>query len=341
LGVSEKRIRDVGRIADETILDEKKTLILAGINRFIVEVVFAFGAVAILLILYSQFISGKTSLSLCAAAFAGFILLAKQIRSMTNGIIEVRNIVGASSHIINFLSHPKDSSLEGTRQGPSKVLNISIEGVSFSYNNNTIVLQDSNMTFNRGQVSGIVGISGAGKSTLVDLLLRLRLPSRGRILVNGTNMTEFSEEWIRKTFAFVDQEPFLFNTTIRENLLLARPTLRDHDLKAALKAASAMDFVTALPKGFDSLVGEGGCLLSVGQKQRIALARALVSDPSVLVLDEITSAIDAENEKIILNALCELAPDMIIILISHKDKILACCDRIYRLEDGISHLVKG
>ncbi len=341
LGISERRMKDLGRITGETMRDERRTLILIGISRFMAEAVFAVGAVVVLLLLHAQFANGKISLALCAAALAGFGLLARESRLLANGIMEMRRIVGASAQAVDFLAQPMDGALQGTRQGPADVLEVVLSDVTFSYDNNVRVLRDVNMEFRRGEVSGIVGVSGAGKSTLADLLLRLRLPTSGRILVNGIDLTEFREEWIRETFAFVDQEPYLFNTTIRENLLLAADSSQEVDLTAALTAASAMDFVAALPDGLGSRVGEGGCLLSVGQKQRIALARALVRQPSVLVLDEITSALDPQNEKIILQALRELAPKKVIILISHKDRVTACCDRIYVLDEGRAFLAGG
>lgn len=341
LGLSEKRIRQVGRIADDTMTSERKALILTGLHRFTLEVVFAAGAVGVLVILRSRFVDGRISLPLCAAALTGFGLLAREIKMLANGFVEVRRIMGASAHIVGFLSESKDASLQGTRQGPDDITHLSVQDVTFSYDMVTTVLHKVNLIFNRGQTTGIVGMSGAGKSTLVDLILRLRRPTQGRILINNEDLTDFSEDWIRQSFALVDQEPFLFNTTIRENLMLSDSTLQAKDMEEALKAASAWDFVCDLPNGLDTLVGEGGSLLSVGEKQRIALARALIRKPSVLVLDEITSAVDATNEEIILKTLQALAKDRLIILISHKEQVMACCDRIYHLEQGHAHLVKG
>jgi len=341
LGLSEKRIGEVGRITEETMSSERKTLIFTGLHRFILEVVFAVGAVGVLVLLHSRFISGQISLSLSAAALTGFVLLAREVKMLSGGFIEIRRVTGACAHLIDFLSEPEDASFQKTRRGPVDITTLTVRDIDFSYDGITPVLGRVNLTFHKSQMTGIVGMSGAGKSTLVDLILRLREPTRGQILINGEDLATFSEDWIRQSFALVDQEPFLFNTTLRENLLLSDPTARDEDITRALQAASVWDDVCNLPEQMNSKVGEGGCLLSVGQKQRIALARALIRNPAVLVLDEITSAVDAVNERIILEALQAIAQDRLIILISHKERVIACCDPIYRLEQGQAHLVKG
>ena len=202
-------------------------------------------------------------------------------------------------------------------------------------------MSDVNLVFYRDQITGIVGMSGGGKSTLADLLLRLREPTHGRILVDGLDLANLSEFWLRKTFSFVDQEPCLLNTTIRENMLLGAPELTDREILEVLAAASARDLVESLPEGLDTVVGEGGALLSVGEKQRIALARALAAGPSVLVLDEVTSALDSENEAAILRTLQALKTDRVIILVSHRERVFEVCDRIYRIEEGQAQLVKS
>ena len=202
-------------------------------------------------------------------------------------------------------------------------------------------MSDGNLVFYRDQITGIVGMSGGGKSTLADLLLRLREPTHGRILVDGLDLANLSEFWLRKTFSFVDQEPCLLNTTIRENMLLGAPELTDREILEVLAAASARDLVESLPEGLDTVVGEGGALLSVGEKQRIALARALAAGPSVLVLDEVTSALDSENEAAILRTLQALKTDRVIILVSHRERVFEVCDRIYRIEEGQAQLVKS
>lgn len=333
LGLSERRVQDVRRIADETLREERSALLLAGLMQFMMDVVFAAGTVTVLVLLQRRLAPDEGSLAIGAAALAGFMLLAREGRILAMGVLELRRTLGACDQVVRFLEQPLPAAHDACG-APDRVESITVDRVRFSYDGSRNVLQDVSMVCARGQITGIVGQSGSGKSTLVDLLLRLRTPEAGRILVNDLDLGLLSEPWLRKTMAFVDQEPYLLNISIRENLLLGAPGLDDRALESVLAAASALDAVRALPRGLDTVVGEGGSLLSVGEKQRIALARALAVGPSVIVLDEITSALDPENERAILQTLRELKPGRIIILISHRERVSDVCDAIYRIEEG-------
>lgn len=341
LGISEKRVSEASRKARETMRYEMRTLLLGGAMKLVMESVFAAGVVVAVLLLRAEFARGTMSLGLCAAVLTGFGLLAKETKMLAGGVIELRKIAGATAQVVHFLEQPADCTAAGTREGPRDVGGVFLEGVSFSYGTGAQVLKGVDMAFEKGRITGIIGASGAGKSTLADLVLRLRAPQAGRLVVDGVDLSEFSEEWLRRAFGFVGQEPFLFNATVRENLQLALPEDADGELERSLQAASAWEFVSALPQGLDTPVGEGGSLLSVGEKQRLALARALMKRPSVLVLDEITSAVDPANERAILEALRDLAPTAVLVLISHRETVAKFCHRIYRLEGGTAVPVKG
>ena len=235
---------------------------------------------------------------------------------------------------MDFLKLPIETHAQATLSPTENITDLRLEKVCFAYNDNRNVLELVDMNFPKGCITGILGESGVGKTTLADLLLRLREPDRGRILLNGRELRLYSENWLRRTFGFVDQEPFLFDTTIYNNFRIACDPLSDDQLTHSLEAASALDFVTTLPNGTETYVGEGGCLLSIGEKQRIALARVLAKKPRVLILDEITSSLDIENEKMVLSALRKLCSDMILILITHKNSVASHCDRLYTLDKG-------
>lgn len=207
------------------------------------------------------------------------------------------------------------------------------ERVSFSYED-TPVTRDLDLTICAGETTAIVGPSGAGKSTIADLVMGLIIPNRGRVLVDGIPLSpERMRSW-RDQIGYVAQDTFLFNDTVRANLLWAQPDATEEEIYQALRLAAAEEFVSKLPSGLDTVVGERGVLLSGGERQRLALARALLRKPSLLILDEATSALDSENEQRIRRAIGELHGYMTILIISHRLSTVRGADIVYVLEEG-------
>jgi ATP-binding cassette subfamily B protein len=185
-----------------------------------------------------------------------------------------------------------------------------------------------------GSCVGIEGPTGAGKSTLVSLLPRFDDPTSGRVLLDGHDLRDLRLRDLRAQFAFVLQEPILFSTTIAENIAYGRPHAGRDAIIAAARAAGAHDFVAALPDGYDTVVGERGAGMSGGERQRIALARAFLTDAPILILDEPTSAVDLATEAAIVAATQRLAQGRTTFVISHRPSTLAACDVRLRLEHG-------
>jgi ATP-binding cassette subfamily B protein len=185
-----------------------------------------------------------------------------------------------------------------------------------------------------GEKVGIVGLSGAGKSTLIDLLLRHHDPQAGRILLDGIDLRELDLAELRRGVAVVAQDIVLFRGSLVDNLRYAAPTASEKQVLDAARRAEVDTFARALPKGYDTDVGTAGATLSVGQRQRIAITRALLQDPRVLVLDEATSAIDEATEARIIRAIDELFWSRTRIVISHRTATLAGFERLIALEDG-------
>jgi len=179
-----------------------------------------------------------------------------------------------------------------------------------------------------------VGPTGSGKSTLVNLLLRFYELERGRILLDGPPIQELSKQCLRSLVGYVTQESFLFNGTIRENLLLGRSSASERDLEFAMDAANAKGFIDQLPDGIDTNVGERGVKLSVGEKQRISIARALLKDPPILVLDEATASVDTETERQIQQALNHLLAGRTSFVIAHRLSTVRFAEQILVLEEG-------
>lgn len=220
---------------------------------------------------------------------------------------------------------------------PISVLeNIECRNVSFRYNKEMDVhaLKNINITIPVNKMTAFVGRSGAGKSTLIDLLMGLNQPESGEVFIDGTALTKENLLALRKAVGYVPQDPFLFNESIRENLLLVVPTASEAELWEALEFASAAEFVRKLPEGLDTLIGDRGIKLSGGERQRIVLARAILRKPSILVLDEATSALDTESESKIQESLQRLKGKMTILVIAHRLSTIRNADQVLVLDEG-------
>jgi subfamily B ATP-binding cassette protein MsbA len=222
---------------------------------------------------------------------------------------------------------------EGIRKADQLKERIQIKGVDFAYEKNSPVLKNIDLTVNRGEMVALVGPSGSGKSTLADLILRFYEVEKGTIAYDGRDIREFTHESYRNNFGVVSQESLLFNATIRENIIYNRP-LNDENLSHAVWAANAEEFITALPEGLDTLVGDRGIRLSGGQKQRVAIARAVYGRPSILLLDEATSALDSESERAVQEAINRILKNMTAIVIAHRLSTITHADKIVVLTGG-------
>ncbi|MFA7559946.1 MAG: ABC transporter ATP-binding protein, partial [Sphaerochaeta sp.] len=212
---------------------------------------------------------------------------------------------------------------------------ITYDNISFTYDNTSdVVLRDMNVTIAGGETVAIVGESGAGKSTFASLLPRFYEPQEGRILIDGTDITRVRQSSLRKQIGFVQQNVFLFDDTIKENLRYGKVDATDEQLWAAIDAANLGDFVRSLPLGLDTQVGERGTLLSGGQKQRISIARVFLKNPAILIFDEATSSLDNESEELITEAFERLSAGRTAIVIAHRLSTIKNADRILVLEHG-------
>ena len=211
---------------------------------------------------------------------------------------------------------------------------VELEGLDFAYGDGALVLKDVSLQVPAGQTHAIVGATGAGKSTIVKLLLRLYDPTAGRVLLDGTDIRTLSFAELRGVTGFVSQDVFLFAGTVAENIAYGRPDASEDQIRWAAELAEAHGFISALPQGYDTLVGERGQKLSGGQRQRLSIARAILTDPKVFILDEATSAVDNETEAAIQRSLERVAEQRTTIVIAHRLSTIRNADRIHVLHDG-------
>jgi len=226
--------------------------------------------------------------------------------------------------------------LGGALSPPLLEKGLEFDSVSFRYAAK-VVLDGASFSIPAGEVVAIIGPSGAGKTTIADLIIGLHQPEAGMILVDDLPLPEFDLRGWREMIGYVPQEMFLFHDTVYDNVALSDPSITRGDVQVALTAAGAWEFVESLPEGLDTVLGERGSKISGGQRQRIAIARALVQRPRLLVLDEVTTALDPATEAAICQTLLELRGKVTILSISHQPAITKIADRVYCLEDGRLH----
>ena len=211
---------------------------------------------------------------------------------------------------------------------------IELEDVAFAYANGEPVLKDTSFVAEGGQTTALVGPSGGGKSTIINLIPRFYDPSAGRILIDGQDITTITKESLRRHLAYVSQQPYLFEGTIRDNIRYGRPDATDAEVEEAAKLAYAHDFILAQPFGYDTPVGENGITLSGGQRQRLSIARALVRQAPILLLDEATSALDNESEAAVQKALETAMSGRTVVVIAHRLSTVVNADKIVVMHEG-------
>ena len=227
------------------------------------------------------------------------------------------------------------SSSSGVRPGTCQG-NIQLSNVVFSYpsRQDVRILNNISLNIESGSSVALVGSSGCGKSTIVQLIQRLYDPDQGSVSVDGVDLKQLNVGWLRDNIGVVGQEPVLFDSSIKQNIQLAKQSATEQEIESACREANAYDFISKLPDGLDTLVGEGGAQLSGGQKQRIAIARALIRNPRILLLDEATSALDNESEALVQEALDTVGQQRTTIIVAHRLSTVRNADKIVAIDGG-------
>jgi len=268
-----------------------------------------------------------------------FLMLTGFLYEPINKLHQLNQLIqagrAAGERVFEIVDEPTEPGWDVTKEMVRVSGDVRFNEVGFNYGKEGApALEQISFHARPGETIALVGTTGAGKSTLVNLLTRFYEYESGEILIDGTPIREFGMRRLREMIAVVTQESFLFNGTIRENLLMGKPTATDAEVLAAAEAANARTFIDRLPKGLDSVVGERGVKLSVGEKQRISIARALLKDPPILILDEATASVDTTTERLIQEALEHLMAHRTCFVIAHRLSTILRADQILVLERG-------
>lgn len=257
------------------------------------------------------------------------------VTSFANISVDITRSLALFDRIFGYLDLPQDIvDSPGAIAVDDVKGHVKFDGVGFSYNDKAETLKNINLEIEPGKMAALVGPSGAGKTTITYLLPRLYDLDSGLITIDGLDIKDMTIESLRRQIGIVTQDTYLFNTTIRENLLFAKADASDDEMVFACKTANIHDFILSLQDGYDTVVGERGIKLSGGEKQRISIARALLKNPRIVILDEATSALDSVSESLIQAAIEPLLKDRTSLVIAHRLSTIMAADRIYVVEGG-------
>ncbi|MFW2437773.1 MAG: ABC transporter ATP-binding protein [Arenicellales bacterium] len=291
----------------------------------------------VLIIIFNEVLNQQ----LTPAGAAMFLYLSQQLSAplgqLFSTYLGLHNILGGAARLIEIFE-TRNKVKDGERKISELGNSIQIRDVAFGYDSNQPVLKNISLEINKGEMVALVGPSGAGKSTFTDLLLRLYDVESGVIEYDGINIKDFRQGEYRRKFGVVAQECLLFNDSIRRNIILNR-TENEDDLAHAIWAANLEQFAKELPDGLDTHVGDRGVRLSGGQRQRVALARAIYSHPSILILDEATSSLDSESERVVQEAIDRISKEITMIVVAHRLSTIVHADKIVLLKGGMIEAV--
>lgn len=302
----------------------------------IFEVLPIFSLAVLAVAAYSLSQSVETLLPLLLTFLLGLQRLALRLKVAASVFTQLADNSARMNRLDSILDPTdKQFALQGKKSFRKLETDIHFDEVSLAYGNDqTLALTNVSFTIPRNRVTALVGQSGAGKSSIVDLLIGLYQPSLGRVTVNEDNLQQYDQASWRQHIGVVSQDTFIFNCSILDNLRYGQPQASFDVVVDAAKAAQAHQFILDLPDGYETLVGERGYRLSGGQQQRLALARAIIKQPKILILDEATSALDSESEKLIQQALAEFQKDRTVLVIAHRLSTIVDADQILVFERG-------
>ena len=298
---------------------------------------FAMSAVSVAIVWYGGhlYMQGAASIGdIMAFQWYSFLLL-NPVWQIVNSFSELQRSLAATERVFEVLAMPSDKpDRPDARDAPTVVQKIEFQDVEFEYREGRPVVRDFDVNVPGGSVVALVGRSGAGKTTVTDLVARFHDPTRGRILLNGVDIRDYRLRTYRDLLAIVQQDVFLFDGSVRDNIAYARQDTTNAQVEDAARRANAHEFIENLPERYDTFIGERGVKLSGGQQQRLAIARAILAAPQILILDEATSNLDTESEQLIQSSMAELLAGRTTFVIAHRLSTIRRANLILLMEDG-------
>ena len=315
-----------------TLKSAKRMIVLSPLTEF----VGVLGAVVILWIIGNEVILGRLSFGVIAAFLAFLMSMIRPLKKLSNVYAINQQALTASARIYDILDEePKVKEREDTSEIKDLTQGVTFKDVEFKYSDDDeFVLGAINLEAKKGEVIALVGHSGAGKSTLVGLVPRFYDPQKGSICIDGINIKDFKIKDLRSLIAVVSQDIILFNSTIRDNIAYGKDKAQEAEIIEAAKKAHAYDFIMNIPQNFDAVVGDRGFRLSGGEKQRIAIARAILKNSPILILDEATSHLDSASEQLIKEALYTLMEGKTSFIIAHRLSTVQKADKVVVFQKG-------
>ena len=343
LGAGKKERQRFAARSAESFARERYSLAVILVSASVAYGALGFATIYVTVLVSNRIIDGAMGVGDFAALMAIYPSILTPAGYFGAYWIKLQEAIAAARRVFFFLDFPSEADRTGGVALPHVADGVRVEDVSFAYpppadEGGTVAarpaLRDVTLDFKMGELIAIVGPTGSGKTTLAQVIVGLHTPTRGRVLIDGRDVADINLDSLRRHATYVFQEHVLLSDSIRENLLLANPDASEAQLAAALDAAGATEFVQALPAGIDTVVGRGGDTLSVGQQQRLCIARGLVRDSAIVILDEPTASLDPRTENTLVASLKGAAANRLVIIIAHRLSTIAHADRIVFLDDG-------
>jgi subfamily B ATP-binding cassette protein MsbA len=333
----------LGKMDQETAYHRKVNLSIARKNELSSPVSEFLGVIVVAIILFyggQLVLSGNQELK--PEVFIGFLAfyasMIQPAKNFSNGITSLQKGTVAAQRIFSIVDEePEIQSKPGARVIDTFKERIEFRNVSFAYGKEPVI-KNINLTIERGKTIALVGPSGGGKSTLADLIPRFYDPTQGEVTLDGSPLTEYELDSLRKQMGVVTQESILFNDTIFNNIAFGMENVKEEDVIQAARVANAHEFIMQTEAAYQTIIGDRGSKLSGGQRQRLAIARAVLKNPPILILDEATSALDSESERLVQEALTNLMKNRTSVVIAHRLSTIQHADEIIVIQDG--HIVE-